>query len=81
MIIQLMVILVVDKSVENKKEKKISKIKEQLARLREKLKADKNGKVSPILKPKPKIVKPKLTKKKHVEDKLKQNNQKRKQLR
>ena len=60
-----------DKELGNKKEIKINKIKAQLERLREKLKADKNGKVSPILKPKPKIVKPKLTKKKHVEVQIK----------
>ena len=43
----------VDKSVENKKEKKISKIKEQLARLREKLKTDNQGGLKPTAKPKP----------------------------
>ena len=41
-----------DKSVETKKEKKISKIKEQLARLREKLKTDNQG--DPKLTPKSK---------------------------
>ena len=67
-----------DKELGNKKEIKINKIKAQLERLREKLKADKNGKVSPILKPKPKIVKPKLTKKKHVEVQIKTEQPKKK---
>ena len=54
--------MVVDKSVENKKEKKISKIKEQLARLREKLKTDNQGNPKSTPKPKP-TPKPKLTSK------------------
>ena len=42
------------KSMENKKEKKISKIKEQLERLRAKLKADDDGDNIPKSKTKPK---------------------------
>ena len=39
--------------METKKEKKISKIKEQLARLREKLKTDNQGESKPTSKQKP----------------------------
>ena len=41
-----------DKELGDKKEVKINKIKEQLARLREKLKVDNDKKESPVLKPK-----------------------------
>ena len=49
-----------DKNVETKKEKKISKIKEQLARLREKLETDKGKKPKLAANPKP-ASKPKPT--------------------
>ena len=73
------------KSMENKKEKKISKIKEQLERLRAKLKADDDGdnipksKTKPKLAPKPKSApKPKPVPKPKVEAKRKKEEAKRK---
>ena len=57
--------------MENKKEKKISKIKEQLARLREKLKTDNQEGLKPSSKPKP-SAKPKIeAKRKAKEEKRK----------
>ena len=77
----------VDKSVENKKEKKISKIKEQLARLREKLKTDNQGGLKPTAKPKP-TANPKIEakrkakeeKRKKIEAKRKAKEEKRKKI-
>ena len=70
-----------DKSVENKKEKKISKIKEQLARLREKLKTDNQEGLKPSAKPKIEAKrKAKEEKRKKIEAKRKAKEEKRKKI-
>ena len=71
----------VDKSVENKKEKKISKIKEQLARLREKLAVDNQGGSKPSAKPKIEAKrKAQEEKRKKIEAKRKEKEEKRKKI-